>query len=349
MSDLGSWSTEADRVRKASLGNAPRIAVIGCGAIVESYYLPAIAKYPSVLERLVLVDSNEARAQKAACAFNVHNYVCDYHEILNEVDAAIIAVPHHLHYRISMDFLIKGVHVLCEKPLAVSSVEAKEMVAQAEKSGVTISVNNTRRLFPSYPKIKELVSAGTIGNLLSLKYFDGEDFRWPTASGFYFNSETSPKGVLLDRGAHVLDAICWWLGGKPKLLSCETDSFGGPEAVASIEFEHNNCSGQVRLSWLSKLQNTYKIIGELGVIEGGIEEWGKVTVTFRCGKTKKIKLESEEENYNDFGNRVVTNLLGVVSKGEKPIIPASEVIPSIELIEECYSIASRFNMPWYET
>ena len=332
-----------------SPGNAPRIAIIGCGAIAESYYLPAIARRPSVLERLVLVDSNQARVQEVASAFNVPNYLCDYREVLNKVDGVIIAVPHHLHHPISMDFLAAGAHVLCEKPLAESVTEANEMVAQAKRYGVTISVNNTRRLFPAYSKIKELLSNGAIGNPLSLKYFEGWRFDWPTASGFYFNTKTSRKGVLLDRGAHVLDAICWWLGGRPKPISSENDSFGGPEAVAHISLEYNGCAIEVKLSWLSNLQNKYIISGELGVIENGVEDWWVVPITSKSGKTETIKLKSKEKDYNDFAHKMVANFLDVISRHEKPLVPASEVIPSIALIEECYKTATRFRMPWYET
>lgn len=338
----------ADKRRENSAVDAPRIAIIGCGAIAELFYLPAIAKHPAILERLILVDRNEGRAQAVASAFDVRDYLCDYHEILNEVDAAIVAVPHHLHHSVSMDFLVKGVHVLCEKPLAVTTVEAREMVAQAQESGVTLCVNNTRRLFPSFLKVKELLSTGAIGRPLSIKYFQGREFTWQAASEFRFNSKTSRTGVLIDEGAHVLDAICWWLGEKPKLICCENDSFGGIEAVTVVKFEHNQCFGEIKLSWLSKLQNRYIITGELGVIEGGVKDWRVVNVTSKPGAKKRMKLKCKEKNAHEFANRLVDNFLDVVGEGQKPLIPASDVIASIEWIEECYRAATRFSMPWYE-
>ncbi|MFX0195380.1 MAG: NAD-dependent epimerase/dehydratase family protein [Candidatus Hodarchaeota archaeon] len=344
---IHSRSAFAANTRKDPLSKAPRIAIVGCGAIAELYYLPAISKSPSVLKNLVLVDTNEARLKELASKFNIRNYKNDYREILNEVAGVIVAVPPCLHYRISMDFLEKGVHVLCEKPLTESSFEAKEMVAQARKSGVTISVNNTRRLFHSYSKTKELISDGTIGNIISIKFIDGETFQWPTVSGFYFN-RTSKKGVLLDRGCHGLDTICWWLGGKPKVISCENDSFGGVEGVTLAKFEYKGCLVEVKLSWLTQLQNTYTIVGELGMIEGGIEEWNSVTISYKSGKKEKIKVKSKERHYNDFGDKIVANFLDVVSKGATPLIPANEIIPSIELLEECYRSAKSLRMPWHE-
>lgn len=334
--------------RKEKSLTIPKIAIVGCGAIAEMYHLPGLAKNPTVLGKSILVDMNEDRLHELSSQFNVDYCVQDYHEILDKVDGAILAVPPKLHYPISMEFLGKGVHILCEKPLAESSVEAKKMVAQAQKYGATISVNHTRRLFPAYSEIKKIILNGTIGKLISIDYVDGEFFQWPTASGFYF-MKGSRKGVLFDRGVHGLDTICWWLGEKPKVISSENDSFGGVEGVVLLKLLHNNCSIDVKLSWLTKLKNTFTIHGELGKIEGEIEGWDKVTTIYNSGKKKISKLNVKERVYSDFGHKMVANFIDVVSKGAKPLVDASEVISSIELIEECYKNSKRFTMPWIET
>src|SRR3990172_6682819 len=122
----------------------PTIAVIGCGAITETFYLPAFKHCAHLFRQLILVDSDLERARGLGQQFQVTNYLTDYRDILGLVDGVIIAVPHHLHYSISKDLLTAGVHVLCEKPLAQTGPEAKEMIRLADENGVTISVNNTR-------------------------------------------------------------------------------------------------------------------------------------------------------------------------------------------------------------
>lgn len=235
----------------ASSASPPRIALIGCGAIAENYYLPALARGSRILDALTLVDRDIDRARKLATSFSVKNCLADYREALNEVDGAIIALPTHLHHPISMEFLSRGLPVLCEKPLAESADKAKEMVEQARKTGTVLTTNYLQRLWPQFARVKELLANRSLGQPLAIKYFVGEVFDWPTVSGFYFNSARSAAGVLRDRGAHVFDQICWWLGGKPKLMSSQNDSFGGGEAVAYIQFEHGRCVGEVKLSWLS--------------------------------------------------------------------------------------------------
>ncbi|MBI4787668.1 MAG: Gfo/Idh/MocA family oxidoreductase [Chloroflexi bacterium] len=330
----------------ATMMQAPRIAVIGCGAIAEMFYLPALARFPAVIQTLVLVDSNPKRLQELGERFNVGQRVQYYDEIAERVDGAIVALPHQLHYRVSMDFLGRGAHVLCEKPLAESASQAQEMIAQSERAGVTLAVNNTRRLFPAYSKVKELIAQGEVGEPVALRYVDGERFNWPTASGFYFKGRK--RGVLFDRGAHGLDAICWWLGGKPNLVKSENDSFGGVEGVASVEFERGKCRGQAHFNWLNKLENRYCVVGESGAIESGIEDWWALKVKSKSGKAKLIRLTAPEKTYNDFATRLVANFIDVVEGRAQPLVPARAVLDSLEFIDECYQRATRYWMPWYD-
>ena len=327
-------------------GRSLKIAIVGCGAICVAYYLPALRKHKDVLKHAILVDTNEQRLREISADFGISHYTLDYHELLDEVDGVIIATPHFSHHPIAMDFLQHRVHVLCEKPLAVTASDAKQMISQADQSGVTLSVNNIKRLFPSFAEVKRLISDGSIGKLRSITYFDGDDFRyWPTASGFYFSKELSPRGALLDRGVHALDAICWWIG-KPDLVSCRTDSYGGPEATASVKFQLDTCSGEVRVSWLAGLQNLYSIEADGGHICGNTKDWRKLTIRMGSEKPKIIEVGPTGDFSRVTSDRIVDNFLGVISDEAEPLIPGREVVKSLELIDECYSTAERFSMPW---
>lgn len=294
------------------------------------------------------MDNNLERASNVAERFQVRAYLTDYRQILGSVDGVIVATPHHLHYSISKDFLAAGVHVLCEKPLTETGAEAREIIDLAQEKGVTISVNNTRRLYPSSGKVKQLLANKEIGRILSITYFEGGEFAWPTVSGFYFNPLFSKKGVLLDLGAHVFDLLCWWLGAKPRLVSSENDSFGGCEAVASVILEHEGCRCEIRLSRLSKLPNYFRIRGDRGAIEGSVYDTKTVVLstTTPSGREKSIQLRASVSP--DISAKLVTNFLDVIRNNGEPLIPAREVLDSIELLEEAYTGATRFSMPWYD-
>jgi len=293
------------------------------------------------------VDKDHERAKRVAEKFQVKDFQTDYREIITSVDGVVIALPHHLHYSVAKDFLSRRAHVLCEKPLAETGAEARDLVSVAKENGVTISLNNTRRLFPSSGIVKQLLDEGRIGKVLTISYYEGGEFTWPTASGFYFDSRLSQKGVLLDIGAHVFDVICWWLGGKPRVVSCESDSFGGCEAAASVLIEYKDCRGEIRLSRLSRLPNYFRIKGEKGTIEGNVYDKRSVTISAGAAHGKQRRIQARGNNSVDFAGRLVSNFLDVLANEGQPLIPATEVITSIELLDEAYGQAKRFSMPWY--
>lgn len=330
-------------------GSAPRIALIGCGAFAEAFYLPAFARRTDVLQALTLVDTDAQRARSLAARFQVPRVCASHQDVAGEIDGAIVAASHHLHYAITMDLLARGVHVLCEKPVAFLPEHAEEMVAQAEKSGVALATNHTQRLFPSNRKVKELVTQGALGHLSFIRYTWGAEFTWPTASGFYLNPRLSHRcGVLLDRGPHALDLISWWLGAQPEVVVSENDSLGGLEAMAYVRLRANGCEIEVKLSWLGELDNTYLLRGERAEIENGFQEWWQLSIRYKPGAVEFFSFDSPEQDYEDFGEQIVDNFLAVIRSGAAPLIPASEVLPSIRLVHECYAKATCFPMPWYE-
>jgi predicted dehydrogenase len=329
------------------VANPPKLALIGCGAIAEQYYLPALARHPAVLQKLILVDPDLARAQKLGLRFRVRACLGDHRGILDDVDGAIVAVPTHLHYPVSMDFLHRGVHVLCEKPLAESAGKARAMVEEAREAGAVLAVNNLLRLYPSFVEVQQLLASRTLGEPLSITYTLGEEFRWPTVSGFYFDWRSSPGGVLRDRGAHVLDLLCCWLGGKPDLVSSQNDSFGGNEAVAHVRFKHGQCVGEVKLSWFGGYPCRFVIQCEAGSVVGDTHDFQRLVLITASGE-KEIKLKSAEKSKLDIGHKMLTNFIRVISMGEKPLVSGNDVLGSIQFIDECYLEATRFDMPWYQ-
>ncbi|NDJ76227.1 MAG: Gfo/Idh/MocA family oxidoreductase [Chloroflexi bacterium] len=327
---------------------APKIALVGCGAFAEVFYLPALARRPEVMSGLLLVDKDPARARTLATRFGAASYRDDYRAIVGQVDGAIVAVPHTAHFSITMDFLACGVPVLCEKPLSLCAEQACEMVDRADEMGVALATNHTQRLFPSNIKVRELLAAGAFGDLTHLSYTWGAEFTWPTVSGFYFNEAISQRrGVLADRGPHAFDLICWWLGEKPQIIAARHDSLGGLEAVAHVTLRAGDCTIDIHLSWLSKLTNSYTIRGTVAEVHNSFEAWWKLPLRYHSGETETLHFASSERSYNDFAPQIVDNFISVVCDGAAPLIPARDVLPSLELIDMFYTNATPFSLPWY--
>src|SRR5713101_2227600 len=107
-----------------------RVAIIGCGAITEHAYLPAVTGLGGV--RLTgLVDKNCGRTKTLAAAYGIAQAAKNLEELRELPEAVIVALPHYLHAPISFDLLQQGIHVLVEKPMAVSTAQCDALFRAA--------------------------------------------------------------------------------------------------------------------------------------------------------------------------------------------------------------------------
>lgn len=320
--------------------------MIGCGAIAERFHLPALARNRHALERAILVDPDVARTRQLADRFGIRRFAPDVAALTDDVDGAIVAAPPALHYPICMELLARGLPVLCEKPLADSASKAAEMVSCAADHGAALCVNHTRRLYPAYQTVRRLLSDGAIGTIREMHYDEGFEFDWPAATAYHFRS--GARGALFDTGIHGLDVLCWWMGGQPTLVSSETDSFGGPEAMARVRMRRGPCLAELKISWLTRLANQYAIVGEGGAIRGRIDDWNRVRIETLDGRQQQIRLRGCEATYVEFGVRIIQNFLDVVARRDEPLVPAADVLPALELMDAAYRATRRLPLPWLQ-
>lgn len=325
-----------------------KIALIGCGAAAERYYIPALKEYPDILKNLYIVDLDASRAQNIIDQLGNGMYVNDYRSIIGEVQGAIIALPNALHHRVGLDCLKAKVNVLCEKPLADNYSQAIEMVTAAEANGAALCVNNTRRMFPANQAIKEILAQQQLGKIRSIEYTEGAMFGWASVTGFYVNPKITSRGLLSDLGPHVLDTLCWWLGGKPDVIDMLDDSFGGPESVTSIKAEMEGVQVDIFLNRLVDLDSNFKIECEKGSIYGKPMDWAKYKIRYIDGAEKEIKLACKQKNYPSFVSPIVKNYIEIIQGNDTPAVSAKDVLPSLAFIDECYEKRKRFNMSWYD-
>ncbi len=343
----GRGSSRRGKLAAGEVG-ALRIAVVGCGAIGHAFHVPALAAIPGVGERVVLVDSNLSRANALRQEFGSGAVCSDHREVIDDVDGAIVAVPPEHHASVAGDFLAAGIPVLCEKPLATSIADGAALVEVGRRSGALLGVNQVRRLFPAVRRAAEWIGSGSSGTVRRIEIHEGAPFDWPLTSGGTFGRDGCGRGVLQDLGAHALDMVCWWLGSRPAITRYMDDSMGGSESVARVEFEGEGVEGVVQMSWLSRLSNTFRIEGEDERLEGEIRAWDSLWVTKRGGRARKLGLEPAVSSYPRVKGRMIENFLDAIRGHGTLEVPAEEVLPSLDMIEECYRRRGRFPMPWHE-
>ena len=198
--------------------NTKVIAVIGCGRIASHAHMPALTKLENVRIKYVC-DLIEEKAQAFKNTYpQVENVITDYKIALNdpEVEAVFVLTPNYAHYTITMDALKAGKHVMCEKPMAINSAEAKKMLDAAERTGKKLTIGYQSRQAPQAQYLKTEALNGTFGDIYYAKATALRRRAVPTW-GVFLNEEEQGGGPLIDIGTHSLDLTLWIMDNyKPK-------------------------------------------------------------------------------------------------------------------------------------
>ncbi|HEV8629934.1 MAG TPA: Gfo/Idh/MocA family oxidoreductase [Thermoanaerobaculia bacterium] len=326
-----------------------RIAVVGCGAIAELQHLPALAASRQA-RAVALVDRELARAQALARRWRVPRAAADVAEVADDIDAAILALPNHLHAPVAIDLLRRGIHVLVEKPMAPTVADCDAMIAAAAGSGAVLAVGLEFRFFDSTDLVRELLGAGLVGPLAGFELRQGVIPRWPFASDFVLRKETAGGGVLADFGVHVLDLLLCWLGDW-RAVECADDARGGLEADAELALTMaSGVGGTVEVSRTRNLRNTCRFAGERGVLEVGV--WDpdpEVVLRLPAGDTVlagRARRGGRALTFRDAFCRQLDDFVGAVRDGREPRVPGREGRRTIALVEACYARRRPLALPW---
>lgn len=333
-----------------------RVGLIGCGAVAETYYAPALR----ALERAgriavtVLVDLDPRRRAKLAEFFPAAKGR-DELPGRDEVQLGIVATPVRWHAEHATTLLARGVGVLCEKPLAANPAEAERMIAAATTHRAMLAVALIRRFFPAHRTIRQFCQDETFGALHRFVIQEGGPFNWPAATPSFFDKRQAGGGVLLDAGVHVLDLLGWWLG-DPVELDYADDTEGGLEATCRIRlaFERHGtrAAGSVLLSRDWKTSNTWTLefaratvrwrVGEADRIE--IQPADSSTRLVTCIEEKDTSGQAPADGFAQAFTRQVLDAVEAVRATRPPAIGGAEALRSLQLIERCY--AERRPLAW---
>jgi predicted dehydrogenase len=183
-----------------------RIACIGAGTVVQKGHIPSFQRLANT-EVAAICDVNRARAQEVADHTNIPAVFTDYQEMLAEIkpDIAVIATPNVFHKPMTLAALDAGAHVLCEKPLALTLDDAKEMYAHAEAVGRVLTVGTHYRWSSPMRTCKTHVDAGFFGEIYAARTVWQRHSGIPGYGSWFTNMDLAGGGSLLDIGVHALD------------------------------------------------------------------------------------------------------------------------------------------------
>jgi len=188
-----------------------KVAIIGCGGIANNKHMPAL-KELDYINIVAFCDIIEERAIKAAKEYGVEGarVYTDYDKLLKEeeVTAVHVCTPNSSHCDISVAAMKSDKHVICEKPMAKTSEEARKMVAVSKETKKILTIGYQNRFRQDSMYLEKLCKRGDLGDIYLAKAHAIRRRAVPTW-GVFLDEEAQGGGPLIDIGTHALDLTLW--------------------------------------------------------------------------------------------------------------------------------------------
>ena len=257
-----------------SMNDLLRFGLIGCGRVAPRH-AQSLGEIEDA-ELVAVADIIESRSRKFALQYGGDSYT-DYHRVLNrqDVDVVNICVPSGLHAQIAIEAMETGKHVIVEKPIALSLIDANRMIVTARRTGVKLCVVLQNRYNPAMQDLRELVDSGRLGRLL----LGNATVRWYRPQEYYedgwHGTWAMDGGALMNQSIHHIDALQWLMGEVESVFAYSATLAHRMEAedvgVASIRFK-GGALGVVEgstVTYPENLEGSVALFGERGSVKVG--------------------------------------------------------------------------------
>ena len=274
-----------------------RWGILSTADIARKKVIPGLRR-AARCEVVAIASREGGRAREVAAELDIRTAHDSYEALLADpgVDAVYIPLPNHLHAEWTIAAVRAGKHVLCEKPLAMTSADAERMVAAADEAGVVLMEAFMYRQHPSWVAVRELVASGRIGRLRAVD-------SWFS----YYNDDPANIRNILEFGGGALFDIGCYNVNLSRLL------FGGEPRRVEASISRDPASG-------------------VDILTSGILEFETGVATFTC--TTRAETDQRVHVYGTTGRLAVeipfnippdrpTHVF-VTSGGEPPVNPATE-------------------------
>ncbi|WP_226793491.1 Gfo/Idh/MocA family protein [Bacillus sp. B1-b2] len=338
-----------------------RYGIIGAGSNAERKHLNNYMNIPNV-ELVSICDVNIESANRLANKYNITNIYNDYMEMLvnEELDLISVCTPNYTHEEITIQALMQGIHVHCEKPLAVNADSAKKIVEAKNKSGKLVMVGLNNRFTKEALTLKSFIDRGCLGEIYRAKAGWSRRSGIPGRGTWFTNKDFAGGGVMIDLGVHYLDLALYLMGmPNPTYVTGSTYNHfnnstnrnrngyrGNLNGVFDVEDTaigfmglNNGASVQFEFSWASNIEKDVTKIELLGtkggasLINGELKIYSEIADT--CVNITPI-LDSTSHLMNEFDHFVQCIL-----HGEELISPAEHGVYMMEIIDQFYESAIR--------
>lgn len=327
----------------------PSFAIVGCGRIASRHAEEAIKKGKLVAVCDILKEKADELAQyyKAKAYYSVDELLKDE----NDIDIVSICTPNGLHATHSIQSLEAGKHVLCEKPMAISSADAREMIRIAEKTGRKLYVVKQNRFNPPVIFVKQLLDENKLGKIFSFQL----NCFWNRTAEYYKNTWKGTAkldgGILYTQFSHFIDLLYWLLGDVSSVKGIRSDYLH----KRSIEFEdtgisilqmNNGAIGSIHYtinSFKKNMEGSLTLFGEKGTVKIGgqyLNELEYFSVENQQAPDLPKGNPANQYGYYEGSmsnhDKVYEVMVKAINDPSVSFITAEEGLKTIEIIEKIY-------------
>jgi len=268
-----------------------RWGILGFGGFSDVAMAPAITGAPG--HRLQAVwGRNPERTQTYAQKYRVPRCALSAEALLEskDLDAVYIVTPNSQHADLTVRAAQRGLHVLCEKPMAASLAQAQRMVDACQRAGVRLMIGNMMRFNPCHAWIREFIAGGNLGEVTEAQGLFGYDLPafFPLSSApWRLDPELAGGGAMMDVGVHVVDLLRFLIGREVAEVqgAIDTRSYPFPidwNSAAVLRFE-GGALATVLASFDNRFRENYlQISGTRGSLKAEGTLWRESTGSVRA-------------------------------------------------------------------
>jgi len=281
-----------------------RVGIIGCGGIANWKHMPALHQLEDV-EMVAFCDLVVSKAEEAKNKYGTPDAAVyeDYKKLLEDktIDVVHVLTPNRAHSFITVDALEAGKHVMCEKPMAINSAEAKKMLDAAERTGKKLTIGYQNRQSSQALYLRQEAQKGRFGEIYFAKATAIRRHGVP-GWGVFLNEYEQGGGPLIDIGTHALDLTLWTMDNyKPKYCvgtsyqklnneryakgSWDPAKYTVEDSAFGFVVMENGATIIVESAWALNTLETREAVTYVCGTEGGADLWDGLRINgFEDGK-----------------------------------------------------------------
>ncbi len=328
--------------------------IIGTGEFAKKYYFPAFAKHNNV-KIAAVANRTPQKGYQIAEKYGIEQVFTGesgWEKIIesNSIHAIAICTPNNLHAEIAIAAAKEGKHILVEKPIAISSAEAKQMIQAAKENNVILMTAFPQRFMPAFQEAKKILNSGYLGKIKKIEFTFGHSGpeNWSSQGNWYFDKKQSGGGVLIDLASHQIDTVLWLVEKSITEVfstrsTLEKDIEVEDNATLEIKFEDEEFA-VLHSSWTLKPNPANDLLVQC--------EKGTLEIK---NNTLKVATNSKPSTYHDLPSighlakkiamdTLLAHFIESIVNNRKPLITGVDGLRSLEVVLAAYQSATNGNL-----